>query len=196
MRILLIISAMLFTSISYGKDNCNTHKLYCAIVKLRPGINKTFAMKLSNSIYKASKKHKVDPYRAIAIMRQESSINMDARNKSTKAKSHKECDEWERCTIVKTTTTETTDFGLFQFHIRTMQRHDLDVKQVMTDMDFTVNFAIAMIARKVKMCNKLWPETSWACYNSATDGKHQAYVNLVNRYYLGNTNDIQISTNN
>lgn len=185
MKALIIIGIMFFASTAYGKVNCNIHKLYCAIVKLKPKINKKFAMKLSNSIYKASKKHKVDPYRAIAIMRQESSINMNARNTGSKSKSHKECDEWEKCTIVKTTTTKTTDFGLFQFHIKTMQIHDLDIKQVMTDMNFTVDFAIAMIAGKIRMCSKLWPDTPWACYNSATNIKHQAYVKLVNKYYLG-----------
>ena len=189
MRALILIGIMFFASTGYSKTNCNVHKLYCAIVKLKPKINKKFAMKLSNVIYKASKKHKVDPYRAIAIMRQESGINMNARNVGTKAKSHRECDEWERCVIVKTTTTETTDFGLFQFHIKTMQRHDLNIKKVMTSMDFTVNFAIAMIARKIKMCSKLWPDTPWACYNSATNIKHQAYTELVNKYYLGVRND-------
>jgi len=187
-RALILIGVMFFASTGYSKTNCNIHKLYCAIVKLRPKINKTFAMKLSNAVYKAAKKHKVDPYRAIAIMRQESSINMNARNVGSKAKSHKECDEWERCVIIKTITTETTDFGLFQFHIRTMQRHNLDIKRVMTDMNFTVNFAIKMIARKIRNCSKLWPETSWACYNSATNIKHQAYVKLVNKYYLGTNN--------
>lgn len=185
MKVFILISMMFFASTAYGKMNCNKHKLYCTIVKLKPKINKTFAMKLSNAIYKATKKYKVDPFRAIAIMRQESSINMNARNIGSKTKSHKECDEWERCVTVKTIITKTTDFGLFQFHIKTMTIHGLSIKRVMTDINFTVDFAIAMIARKIKNCSKLWPNTPWACYNSATNIKHQAYVKLVNQYYLG-----------
>lgn len=189
MKAFIIVIAVFFTGTAYGKVNCNKHKLYCTIVKLNPRINKTFAMKLSNIIYRAAKKHKVDPYRAIAIMRQESGININARNSSTDTISHKECDEWETCVIVKTITTKTTDFGLFQFHIDTMKRANLDIRQVMTDLDFTVNFAIKMIADKIKMCSRIWPETPWACYNSATEGKHQTYVKLVNQYYLGEQDD-------
>jgi hypothetical protein len=118
-------------------------------------------------------------------MTQESGINMDARNTRSRTKTHKECDEWEKCIVTKTITSETSDFGLFQFHIFTMQHHKLNIRRVMTDMDFTVDFAIKMIRDKIRACSRKWPETPWGCYNSATDGKHQAYVRLVNRYYLG-----------
>lgn len=184
-----MISIMLFASTAYGKVDCKRHKLYCVIIKLNKSINKKFAMDLSNSIYKASRKHKVDPYRAIAIMRQESGIQLNARNITTTTNSHKECDEWESCTTVNTVTVKTTDFGLFQFHIATMKRADLDIDRVMTDMDFTVNFAIALLAKKIKTCSRKWPETPWACYNSATPEHHVEYVRLVNRYYLGETNN-------
>lgn len=165
--------------------NCNRHKLYCTIVKLKPKINKDFAMQLSNAIYKSSNKYNVDPFRIIAIMRQESGINMNARNTQTVTKTHKECDEWERCITTTTTNKQTTDFGLFQFHIKTMQRHKLNINRVMTDMNFTVDFAVNMISRKIKMCSKIWPQTPWACYNTATNKLHQKYVKHVNRYYLG-----------
>ena len=177
---------MLSSGVAWGKVDCNRHKLYCTIVKLKPKINKAFAMRLSNAIYKYSKQYNVDPYRAIAIMTQESGINMDARNTRSRTKTHKECDAWEKCTITKITTSETSDFGLFQFHINTMKHFDLDVRRVMTDMDFTTHFAIKMIRDKIRACSKKWPDTPWACYNSATEGKHQTYVKLVNRYYMGN----------
>ena len=193
MRYLIMISFAIAiwtnADIAWGKVNCNIHKTYCAIVKLKPKINKTFAMKLSNEIYKASKLYKLDPYRLVAIARQESYFKMSARNKHTKSHKTITCNEWEVCTNVVTTTVTTSDFGLFQFHISTMRTHDLDITKVMTDMPFTVNFAAKLLAHKMKICEKLWPNTSWACYNSANPEAHQAYVKAVNRWYLGNKND-------
>lgn len=184
MKYLFLALALLLSTEAYSKVNCKRHKIYCAIVKLRPSINKKFAMKLSNEIYRSARKHKVkDTMRIVAIMRQESGIKMDARNRSTETKTHTECDEWERCVTTKTIITETTDFGLFQFHINTMQNNNLEIEQVMTDMKFTVNFAIKYLAGKIRMCRRIWKKTPWACYNSANPGKHEEYVRLVDRYY-------------
>ena len=54
---------------------CKRNSIYCAIVKLKPTIDKKFAMDLSNSIYKYSRRNNVDPYRVVAIAMQESSLS-------------------------------------------------------------------------------------------------------------------------
>lgn len=186
--IFMIILALLLlfdADIAWGKRiNCSLHKIYCAIVELRPNIDKDFAMQLSNVIHVESKKYRVDPYRVVAIMYQESGIVTHALNKKYDKRVIKECDDNLDCvtTIVETSTV--TDYGLFQFHRRTMEIHDLDVHTVMNNWRFTVRFAIQMIADKIRMCKRLWPTTAWACYNSATPGKHEEYVEDVNRWYL------------
>lgn len=182
----IIALSLMGPALALGNVDCKHHEIYCAILKLNPQINKTFAMKLSDEIYNKSIKYNVDKYRIIAIMQQESNMQMDARNISTTTTSHKECNEWEECVTVETTISKTTDFGLFQFHINTMKRHNLNIYRVMTDMPFVVDFAVKMIARKINTCKTKWPKTPWACYNSASDDHHKKYVELVNRYYLGN----------
>ena len=184
MRYLMVLFALFMSIEALAKVNCKRHKIYCAIVELRPKIDKRFAMKLSNEIYRAAKRHKVkDTMRIVAIMRQESGINMDARNRSEKTRTHTECDKWEKCTTVKTTIKETTDWGLFQFHKRTMINNNLDIHMVMTDVRFTVDFAVRHLVGKIKACRKKWSETSWACYNSANSPHHEEYIQLVDRYY-------------
>jgi len=182
----LIVHSVFISDVakSAGID-CKRHRAYCAIVKLKPKINKHFAMQLSNHIYHASRKYNVDMYRVIAIMRQESGIRMNARNYSEAQEKTRVCDKWEKCTTVIVKIKETTDFGLFQFHIDTMKHNKLNIKRVMTDMPFTVNFAVKYLANKIKMCSRTWPKTSWACYNSGNSGPHKQYVKDVNRYYLG-----------
>jgi len=183
--VIIIIIGFLFSTVAWGNINCEQHPTYCAIIKLNPKINKAFAMELSNEIYRKSIEYNVDKYRVIAIMQQESNTQMDAYNTKTTSTVHKECDEWKTCVITEVTVRKITDFGLFQFHINTVKRHNLDVQRIMTDMPFVVDFAVKMIAKKINMCKDKWPKTPWACYNSATKGPHEKYVKLVNRYYLG-----------
>lgn len=176
---------MMYAFSAEAKIDCNKHRLFCSIKKIRPDIDSAYAMQLSNYIHRASLLYKVDGFRVIAIMAQESSINPNARNIKTTTTTHKECDERERCVTTVTTISETTDFGLFQFNIFTMKHYNLNIERIMTDTQFVVDFAVKMIADKISLCKKKYPKTAWACYHSATPERHKEYVNLVNAFYYG-----------
>ena len=69
----LLTLIILFSTISNAKEiNCNIHKIYCDMKKLRPGMDNNFAMGISNSIYRWSKYYGFDAKRSVAIMMQES----------------------------------------------------------------------------------------------------------------------------
>lgn len=164
--------------------NCKIHKLFCTIVGLNPSLDKAFAMKLSNAVYKASKRHGTDPYRSIAIAMQESSLRMVNRT-SKEVKTNKRCDEYETCRVTVTTTTAITDVGIFQFNTATVKKLSLDMKRLLTDVNYAANQHVMFLVKKIQMCKKIYPKTAWACYHSATPEYHKKYIKAVNRYYHG-----------
>jgi hypothetical protein len=179
----ILIQTIIYTI--NASPNCKIHPIYCSIIKLNPSIDKSWAMDISNLIYKESKYENVDPFIVVAIMMQESTMKINAINKVTKEIITTNCNEWHDCVTTITKTVKATDYGLFQFHRSTMENHNLDVEQVLSDWKFTTSFAIKLIAKKEKICKHKYPDTSYACYHSATVEKHKEYVKLVQRYYLG-----------
>jgi len=177
-----IKSAVMITAMSFGsaygakKIDCNKHKVYCAIKKLNKSMNSKKAFKYSNAIYKHSKRYGVDPLRLVAIAQQESSF----RNVVLK-KNRKVCSYPKRCT--GTDIIEATDVGFYQFHIKTIQRRNLDVYKVLNDFDYATRHAAWILNGKMNMCKKKYPKTSWACYHSATPKHHYKYVKTINKYY-------------
>lgn len=178
----------MFNHSAYAKDtkiNCNVHKLYCAIVELQPAINKEFAMELSNVLRRKSIEHNTDPYLSIAIAMQESSLLNINRIVKLEEKSEKVCDEFLRCEKTINKIEYVSDFGLFQFSLRTIHDRQLEVERLLNDIDYMVEEHIIFLKEKIRMCSRMYPTTAWGCWHSADHDRHYDYVTRVNRFYKG-----------
>lgn len=201
MRYLLII--LLFTSISYARTNCEKHPIYCQILNNKPNINKTYAMELSNSIYKYSKKHKVNARILTAIFRQESTYNVSAKNcqygvvevsKKELIKLHGICLDPPLHQILEFDTKKCInnikpykrvkvcfDFGLSQINHKTAKSFGFDLIKLTTDLDCSVEAGAIVLADFYKRYGKReykW----WSRYNSSNPVYRETYEKLVERF--------------
>lgn len=171
MRNLLAILPLFFISITAeAKVNCDRHPIYCQMVKLKPSINRTFAMELSNYIYKYSRRYNTDPMVSVAIAMQESSLtNIDRMGSLIDTKSGK---------VVK----GVTDVGVFQLHVDTIQNYkeqlgwDIDFQRLRTDVEYQTFWHVRTLKRKIRICSidkyrerySVEHGNEWSCYHSFT----------------------------
>lgn len=195
--IVILITYCIWIEIARAKAiDCNQHKIYCGIVKLQPRVDKAYAMELSNAIYKYSKTYNMDWKRSVAILMQETSIRKGLNNvqkgflKKTVCHSPPKPLEgsWRAlmkpaCETLYEVQEIVTDLGPWQFHVSTIVRLDLDPERIEHDIDYATKWHFKHLKTKLRACGKKFPDTAWACYNSATPAKHRVYVELVNRFY-------------
>lgn len=142
------------------------------ILKLNPKVNKTFAILLSNSIARYSKRFGTDPMLSVAIAMQESAFVNKNREGSVMTKSG---------TIVH----GITDVGVFQIHIATIAYMGIDPARLKTDIDYQTYWHVKILSQKIKVCTeqrqKLHVEqgNEWSCYHSFTPSKRQVYLEDV-----------------
>ena len=204
--LILIIYLGTFSTEAYAKVNCNVHKIYCGIVKLRKNIDKSFAMELSNSMYKWSHYYKLDPIRSVAILMQESYLGYFknrvikgvikdiACNRSYKEliTIHNPSDEYrtdgnlEVSCITNYRVVEVfADLSIWQFEPNTAISHGMDLKRLQTDIDYATQQHFRLMKRKlnIRVCRNKYKNTAWACYHSTTPKHHYKYVEDVDRWY-------------
>jgi len=171
MKKMIILSAIIF-SWAYADVNCDSHPIYCHIIELRPNINKTFAMKLSNKLYKYSQKYETDPHISVAIAMQESSLRNINRRATVLVK------DKNNYTLIK----GYSDIGIFQFHVLTAKNYKMDIVRLVNDLDYAVDRHVWLLKRKMQYCKHLGDE-SWTCYHSATPIHRKVYKKHVERYF-------------
>jgi len=198
MRFLLfsLLLAVSFLSTSASKKvDCNQHKIYCHIKLLRPDMAKNNAMELSNLIYKYSRKYGTDPHITVAIGMQESGLN-SVHRKTTGLIYREKCHNFveesgsqsdrvdKLCIPSLIEETIYTDFGMFQFHHRTIEAYQVDLHRVFThDLEYIVEAHIKILKKKVGYC-KHHKKDAWTCYHSVNKSKRLLYKSLVERYLL------------
>jgi ribosomal protein L7Ae-like RNA K-turn-binding protein len=178
---ILIMIGVFDAPIAWGETDCNKHKLYCAIVKLRPDMRKEWAMELSNAVYKYSKKYGLDPYRSLAIGMQESSLKRINR-KQEMVVLKETCDENEVCEVSYEIVEGYTDISLWQFHVKTIKAYNMDLVRLSTDIDYATELHFKLLKQKTKECAHLGDD-AWTCYHSATKKHRLLYKQLVDVYY-------------
>lgn len=180
---------MLAPAMTQAKPNttvdCNVHKIFCDILKVRPSINRSYAMELSNYIYKWTRYYGVDPKLSVAIGRQESGlINKDRRG------------------VVLTKTGKkvhgVTDIGVFQLHVATLAAMDeelgwnIDYSRLRSDLDYQTQLHVRWLKHRIRVCNisriakkrKVIPGSEWACYHSYTKSRRKIYIKDVRQYLV------------
>ncbi len=170
----LFMTLILLSPITAKAIDCSKHKIFCKIKELNSSVNDKYAMRLSNLLYKYSKKYKTDPMVSIAIAMQETGI----RNIDRKTRALVKQDNGE---VIKTVV---TDVGIFQFHVDTIEYYNLDVQLIRSDLEYAVEQHIKLLKKKIKLCLRhgIDKDEAWSCYHSLTRKHRRKYVNDVSRY--------------
>lgn len=176
----LLIVLLLASPIPSLALDCAKHPIYCNIVKLRPSINRTFAMELANYIYKYSQQFGTSAAHSVAIAMQESSLINQDRLGAVLSKTGK---------VVH----GVTDVGVFQLHIDTIDNMrqkgwDIDFDRLRSDVEYQTYWHVRLLKEKITVCTKnrislAVPEgEEWSCYHSYTPKHRTNYAALVSRH--------------
>lgn len=159
------------SSAAFAKEvDCSRHKIFCQIVENRPNINRSYAMHLSNIIYKFTRKYKVDARIYTAILAQENMYRLTKNNCTTGL-----LPTGEKATVC-------SDFGISQIHYRTAERYNFDIERLDTDLQYSVEAGVKVLADFKKMYSKK-EKDYWTRYNSSNRTYREVYRNLVSRYF-------------
>jgi len=208
MKILLLL--FLFSASAFGKD-CTKHPIFCQIVKNKKGINKKYAMELSNVIYKMHRKYHIPSRIFTAILMQESGYKLGAKgchsgiqqpskkymetakdtclyNKPEEPKKralgcmHRNF----RLTTYKEEAKICTDFGISQIYYKTAKRWEFDIDKLTDDLEYSVESG-AKVLHDIMERFEAKDTDYWVRYNCGFKGTTKRdtcriYKKLVERY--------------
>jgi len=135
------------------------------IIVNKPEIDIRHAMRLSYFIVHESAKVGINPQLFAAILMQESSYQLGAKNcKDTEA-------GYEIC----------TDYGLSQIHYKTVALYGFDKKKLTTDMEYSIKAGLRVLSDfKKRYGNK--EIHYWTRYNSSNPKARKKYQERVERW--------------
>lgn len=206
---LTLLIVTIFSMYAHGYEtshNCEKHPIYCQITNNSPTINRPYAFKLSNIIYKKTIKYNLDPKIFTAILAQESMYNVDATNCTTgivENKDHGEVIAMASMMKCKAETGHTlghpkfhacldkqpingkvsvcTDFGIGQIWYRTAQSYEFDIERLTTDLDYSVEAAAIVLKDFQNRYAHKEPDW-WTRYNARSTKARNKYKKLVEIY--------------
>lgn len=180
--IVFLLMAFVTTSVS-AKTFCERNRIYCKMIKLRPDIDREWAMNFSNILYKKAKKYKIDPMISVAIAMQESSLGRYFFNAKTIIRPAGNCyenfytsDKGKKYCVED----EPTDVGNFQFSAKTMEHYKIDLSELL-NLEYEIEWHLKILKHKMKVCSDL-KDAAWSCYHSFTPKFRKDYKKLVERY--------------
>lgn len=180
MRYILVALLGLYATTSYAKVDCETHKVYCKIIKLQPRMDKARAMELSNIIYKNAKEHNIDPMISVAILNQENRFR-DIHTYEVERKEEAGC-HMTSCVKKVVEHHEVADMTLAQINVRTAVGYGFDLQRLYDhDTEYAIECHMDILADKIKQCDHLG-DMAWSCYHSVTPKYREKYVEMVSRY--------------
>lgn len=171
-----ILVVILFTQSAFAHTStvdCDKHPIYCHIINNHPTIKRAYAFELSNAIYKASVKYKLDAKLMSAIFAQESMYSIDKKNCTTGLAAQDD-DTHEKIQVC-------TDFGIGQIWYKTADSYDFDITKLTTDMEYSVD-AAAIVLKDFKNRYHKREQFWWTRYNATTPSKRKKYRELVENY--------------
>jgi soluble lytic murein transglycosylase-like protein len=156
-----LLATLLFIPTVIKADKVENPYLYSAvykqILKVRPGIEPNYALRLAKSIYEVAGAFKIEPKLLTAILAQESMFKVDAIN----IKSH--------------------DYGLAQINRKTAKLYKFDLKRLQADPKYAIWAAGVVLNDFHKMYGHK-EKDAWTRYNSSKPENRQRYKILVARY--------------
>ena len=170
----LSISFTVFGSVKTSDCLHKRNKVCHKIMKLNPKMDKKEAYKLSNILFKASRKYSLDVNLLVSIAFQESTFNNNAVRKVKGLTLNKETTQYE-------TTSVGADFCMMQIHMSNIQRMELDVHKLLSSPKYCIEAGAKILSRyhkKYKTQDKIW----WTFYNANTKAKRRIYYSKVIRH--------------
>jgi len=168
---------LLLSTYTYGATK---HPIFNQIIKNSPKIDRKYAMKLSNIIYKMRIKYHIPSRIFTAILRQESNYSLKAKGchggmreltGSEKLTIDIKCSAWEKkyinniewsvsperynrvCVANRYPKIETkvcNDFGISQINYRTARRFDIDIDRLTNDLEYSVEAGAIVLSEFMK----------------------------------------------
>jgi len=180
MEILMRKIILLLFLINFNVLGVNLEKnpIYGKIIKNKPSINKKYAMKLSNIIYKMSRKYKGDPILAVAIATQETGLKNKHRKQNVLQFFNK-CNE-KKCVEKWKVVRGISDVCMFQFHVNTIINYNIDPIKLKNNIEYCVEWHFKLMNIKKKLCKNM--DKPWGCYHSRNKRLQNIYINFVERY--------------
>lgn len=181
LTLLILLINLIFSEIAYGNNlTCAKNPIYCRIIKLKPNIDKAWALKLSNIIHGEATKFKMDPFLSVAILMQESSLeNINSFHKVETKDST--CDE-NGCYETIVSRKAVTDMSVAQININTAKHYGFDHEKLFSlDPEYAIQCHFIVLKDKIRLCESLGDE-AWTCYHSTTEEFRVRYKELVSRY--------------
>jgi hypothetical protein len=182
--------------------NCSKHPIFCQITKNTKRIDKKYAMKLSNVIYRAVKKHHIPPRVFVAILAQESSYNLEAKGCHYGFREETPQEIYSRCGAINLSSNNPimgrcianarlnpvmvkskvcSDFGIGQIYYKTANSYGFDVGSLTTDLEYSINAAAQVLAgfkKRYEARENDW----WTRYNARSKTKRLIYKRMVERF--------------
>jgi hypothetical protein len=187
--IFMLIMLAFISKDAEAKVNCDKHPIFCQIKKNNKKIDKKYAMKLSNIIYKATRTYHIPPRIFTAILAQESQYSLQAKG------CHRgivyiprppmsDIEYADHNTEVTATYQEVkvcSDFGIGQIYFKTAKGYGFNIDLLVSDLNYSVNAAAKVLAdfqKRYEAKEVDW----WTRYNARSKTKRQIYKTLVERY--------------
>lgn len=147
------------------------HPIYSKIVELKPSINKSYAMYLSNLLHKYAKRYNQDPFISVAIAMQENQF------RNTHRKQQIVVFEKDHYKLFR----GYTDICVYQIHLNTALNYNIDLVKLNKSLEYCVEQHFRILTDKKRMCKHL-AKDAWTCYHSNTGVNRLHYKKLVERY--------------
>ncbi|MFK7827307.1 MAG: transglycosylase SLT domain-containing protein [Oligoflexales bacterium] len=145
----------------------------CEIIShLKPSMNHNEALKLSNSFYRVSRKHCLDPKLLVSIAFQESCLQLDAVRKTNGFILVD--DDYVEASVG-------SDFCMMQVNIRNIKHFDLDVNKLLTEPDYCIG-AGAVILKDIQNRYARKEDKWWSRYNSVSKFHREIYQKHIERH--------------
>lgn len=151
----LFISSIISTASTVPFKHHN--KVYNHLLKNKRDLDRTYADRLAQAIYKASNKYNLNPIKVSAILRQECRYKLSCVNDLTK------------------------DYGIGQINIKTIKAFKFDKKRILNDLDYSVEAAVIVLADFKRMYGHK-EKDYWTRYNTSNPEKRKKYKQLVAQY--------------
>lgn len=179
MRLPVAMMILMLPLQAKAKD-CSKHPIYCQILKNSPNINKGYAFRLSNVIYVESSRHKIPADLLTAILMQESSYKLDAKNCMRGVP--------EGYPLTEDAVKVCQDFGISQIHYKTAKLYGFDKDKLLNNLNYSVSAGAKVLGWFRSRYSRKEP-LRWYCrYNTGTASASKIkknctkYIRLVERW--------------
>ena len=164
------IRFLLFPVITFANINCKRDKILCHMLRNSPKLDKKYALKVSDIIYKYSKLYKINPFLISAIFSQESRYNNKAINYTTGLSK-----DFKPVRVGM-------DYAIGQINFRTAIRYDIQIEHLTDNLEYSIQSAIKILSgfkKRYGKTDQFW----WTRYNASSRHHREKYKEDVLRWF-------------